>query len=106
MVAPAYLDETCSLIIAILERKSPAQLDGDFDDASATGDLSEVESSLIGCAADLVGTYATVLGADFAQAFGQFLPCMAKYYDPCFSPTDRNNAIGSLAEVINGLGAA
>ncbi|KAI9627389.1 hypothetical protein KEM48_009876 [Puccinia striiformis f. sp. tritici PST-130] len=78
MVAPAYLDETCSLIIAILERKSPAQLDGDFDDASATGDLSEVESSLIGCAADLVGTYATVLGADFAQAFGQFLPCMAK----------------------------
>ncbi|KAI9613009.1 hypothetical protein H4Q26_010280 [Puccinia striiformis f. sp. tritici PST-130] len=75
MVAPAYLDETCSLIIAILERKSPAQLDGDFDDASAT-------------------------------AFGQFLPCMAKYYDPCFSPTDRNNAIGSLAEVINGLGAA
>ncbi|KAI9610516.1 hypothetical protein H4Q26_006658 [Puccinia striiformis f. sp. tritici PST-130] len=89
-----------------LERKSPAQLDGDFEDASATGDLSEVESSLIGCAADLVGTYATVLGADFAQAFGQFLPCVAKYYDPCFSPTDRNNAIGSLAEVINGLGAA
>ncbi|POV97258.1 hypothetical protein PSTT_15185, partial [Puccinia striiformis] len=106
----ADLDETCSLIIAILERKWPAQLDGDFEDASATGDflelISSVESSLIGCAADLVGTYATVLGADFEQAFGQFLPCVAKYYDPCFSPTDRNNAIVSLAEVINGLGAA
>ncbi|KNE92917.1 hypothetical protein PSTG_13706 [Puccinia striiformis f. sp. tritici PST-78] len=52
----ADLDETCSLIIAILERKWPAQLDGDFEDASATGDFLEVESSLIGCAADLLST--------------------------------------------------
>ncbi|OAV92267.1 hypothetical protein PTTG_27677 [Puccinia triticina 1-1 BBBD Race 1] len=106
VVAPTYLDEVCTLILTILERKSTAQLDSDFEEASATGDLSEVESNLIGCAADLVGTFATVLGADFAQAFQQFLPGVSKYYDPCYSPTDRNNAIGSLAEVINGLGAA
>lgn len=106
VVAPTYLDETCRLVLTILERKSTAQLDGDFEESSATGDLSEVESSLIGCATDLVGTLATVLGADFAQVFQQFLPCVAKYYDACYSPTDRNNAIGSLAEVINGLGSA
>lgn len=106
VIAPTYLDETCHLVLAILERKSTAQLDGDFDEVSATGDLSEVESHLIGCAADLVGTFATVLGADFSQAFQQFLPCIAKYYDSCYSPTDRNNSVGSLAEAINGLGAA
>ncbi|MBW0467502.1 hypothetical protein O181_007217 [Austropuccinia psidii MF-1] len=104
VVAPAYLDEVCHLILTILERKSSAQLDGDFEESSATGDLSEVESNLIGCASDLVGTFATVLGSDFAQAFQQFLPWVAKYYDPCYSSTDRNNSIGSLAEVINGLG--
>lgn len=68
--------------------------------------MSEAESHLIGCAADLVGTFASVLGADFAQAFVQFLPLIAKYYDQVYSPTDRNNAIGSLAEVINGLETA
>ncbi|PLW48719.1 hypothetical protein PCASD_03169 [Puccinia coronata f. sp. avenae] len=106
VVAPTYLDEACTMILTILERKSTAQLDGDFEEESATGDLSEVESNLIGCAADLVGTFATVLGADFAQAFQQFLPAVSKYYNPCYSPTDRNNTIGSLAEVINGLGSA
>ncbi|WAQ84763.1 hypothetical protein PtA15_5A336 [Puccinia triticina] len=51
-------------------------------------------------------TFATVLGPDFAQAFHQFLPAVLKYYDPCFSSTDRNNTIGLLAEVINRLGVA
>ncbi|PLW38666.1 hypothetical protein PCANC_16039 [Puccinia coronata f. sp. avenae] len=47
-----------------------------------------------------------VLGANFAQAFQQFLPAASKYYNPCYSSTDRNNTIGLLAEVINGLGSA
>lgn len=106
VIAPTYLDEACHFVLTILERKSTAQLDGEFEEASATGELSELESNLIGCASDLVGSLATVLGADFAQAFQQFLPWMAKYYDPCYSPTDRNNSIGSLAEVVNGLGSA
>ncbi|KAG0148490.1 hypothetical protein CROQUDRAFT_669862 [Cronartium quercuum f. sp. fusiforme G11] len=106
VVAPTYLDKTCHFVLQILERKSPAQVDNQFDEASAAGELSEVESHLIGCAADLVGTFASVLGSDFAQAFHQFLPWIAKYYDPAYSSTDRHNAIGSLAEVINGLGAS
>jgi hypothetical protein len=61
---------------------------------------------LIGSAADLVGTFATVLGANFAQVFQQFLPAVSKYYNPCYSSTDRKNTIGLLAEVINGLGSA
>ncbi|EGG06329.1 uncharacterized protein MELLADRAFT_43549 [Melampsora larici-populina 98AG31] len=106
VVSSTHLDETCHFLLQVLERKSPAQIDCGFDDGSVSGELSEVESHLIGCATDLVGTFATVLGADFAQAFVQFLPWIVKYYDPMYSATDRNNAIGSLAEVINGLGAS
>ncbi|KAI8455660.1 karyopherin Kap123 [Phakopsora pachyrhizi] len=106
LLAPTYLDGTYRYILQILERKSPAQLEGDLDETIATGELSEAESNLIGSAADFVGSFATVLGADFAQAFSQFLPAIAKYYDSCYSATDRNNSVGALAEAINGLGNA
>ncbi|PLW29932.1 hypothetical protein PCANC_25290 [Puccinia coronata f. sp. avenae] len=68
--------------------------------------ISHWQSLLIGSAADLVGTFATVLGANFAQVFQQFLPAVSKYYNPCYSSTDQKNTIGLLAEVINGLGSA
>ncbi|POW08844.1 hypothetical protein PSHT_09376 [Puccinia striiformis] len=82
MVAPAYLDETCSLIIAIWKE-------------------SRLPNSMLISSAPMP----LFLGPISRKPSDN--SCLAaKYYDPCFSPTDRNNAIGSLAEVINGLGAA
>lgn len=98
----------CTYIVQILERKAPCQQDADLVEEAtpATGELSEVESSVISAASDLVGTLATALGADFVTAFGQFLPLMLRYVDPAFSSSDRANTVGALAEIANGLGRA
>lgn len=102
------LEPICSYLVQILERKAACQLDPDeLDEASvATGELSEADSSVIACAADLVGSLATALSADFSTAFGQFLPHLVKYTDPKFSPSDRANTVGAIAEIINGIGGA
>lgn len=41
---------------------------------------AEYESVLIAAAADIVGSLASVIGPDFAQAFESFMPAMFKFY--------------------------
>jgi hypothetical protein len=65
----------------ILEQKALCQLDPDADDdVPEDEDTSEYESALISNASDVVGALASVLGADFAGPFGQFLPLIRKFY--------------------------
>ena len=111
LIVPEYVQPICEEVSKILQRKAACQLDDDEEedderDQQAGADQSEYDAALIGAAADLVGTLATTLGADFAPLFSGFLPDMVKYYDPARSTADRSTAIGSLAEIVNGMESA
>ncbi|GAA5827495.1 hypothetical protein JCM11251_003835 [Rhodosporidiobolus azoricus] len=107
LIAPTYVEQICTRISEILRRKAKCQI-SDEDDAEvvAAGEQSEYDAALIGAAADLVGSLATTLGSDFAQLFPAFLPDMVAYYDRERSMSDRSTAVGSLAEIVNGMEAA
>lgn len=110
LIVPQYVQPICEQVSAILQRKALCQTTNADEDEEEQGgaeaDQSEYDAALIGAAADLVGSLATVLGGDFAQLFGAFLPDMVKYYDPTRSTADRSTAIGSLAEIVNGMEGA
>ena len=100
------LDFIASSCIEILEKKSLAQQDPDADDeVDVDADSSEYESALISNAADVFGAMATVLGPDFAQAFGSVLPLISNYSGPKRTPAERSMAVGALGEIIVGLKA-
>lgn len=97
----------CEQISLILKRKAACQIDDDEDEAAVTaGEQSEYDAALIGAACDLVGSLASTLGADFAQLFPAFQSDMTAYYKSDRSTADRSTAIGSLAEVVNGMETA
>ncbi|POY75272.1 hypothetical protein BMF94_1642 [Rhodotorula taiwanensis] len=110
LIVPNYVQPICEEVSKILQRKAACQLDDDEDEEDEReqngADQSEYDAALIGAAADLVGSLATTLGADFAPLFSGFLPDMVKYYDPARSTADRSTAIGSLAEIVNGMEGA
>ncbi|KAI0311667.1 ARM repeat-containing protein [Amylostereum chailletii] len=102
-----HLEQLSTIAMQILEQKAICQQDPDQDeDEEAPEDQAEYDSVLISSAGDLVAAVANVLGADFAQAFGTFLPLITKYYKPGRSLSDRSSAIGCLAEIIAGLKGA
>ncbi|KAG8950732.1 hypothetical protein FRC04_007151 [Tulasnella sp. 424] len=99
-----YFNEICHNIQAILEGKSLCQQDPDADeDDEPLEEQAEFDSVLISATGDLVSSLATVLGQDFAQVFGTFLPLIAKYTSAQRSNTDRASAIGTLGEVITSM---
>lgn len=99
------LDDIATLSIEILERKALCQQDPDGDDENVNvdSDASEYDSALISNASDVFGAMASVLGPDFAQAFGSVLPLISRYAAPGRNVTERAMAVGSLGEVIVGL---
>ena len=103
VIAPNWLETTCTLTHLILEKKSPAQLDSESPEEEEDEEASEYESVLISAATDLVGALANVLGSDFAGPLREFLPQLAKFYTPGRSASDRATAIGSLGEIIVGM---
>ncbi|GAA6036695.1 hypothetical protein JCM8097_003433 [Rhodosporidiobolus ruineniae] len=107
LIVPNYVQPICEQLSLILRRKAPCQISDDDDaEAVAAGEQSEYDAALIGAAADLVGSLATTLGSDFAQLFPAFLPDMVAYYDRERSSADRSTAVGSLAEIVNGMESA
>lgn len=75
------LNEACTYTLQILERKALCQQDPDQDEADVLEEeQAEYESVLIAAAADIVGSLASVIGPDFAQAFESFMPAMFKFY--------------------------
>lgn len=109
LIVPAHLEEICKLVVDILQGRALCQMTGDEDEdeePGVTAEVSEYDAALIGSALDLVGTLATALGRDFSQLYQLFVPHMVKYYDSARPVNDRSTAIGTLAEVVNGLGGA
>ncbi|ORY33044.1 putative importin beta-4 subunit [Naematelia encephala] len=97
------LDEVANLAIEILKKESLCQQDPDSEEADVEADSSEYESALISNAADVFGAMASVLGPDFAQAFGSVLPLISKYSDAKRTQSERSMAVGCLGEIIVGL---
>ncbi len=96
------LDEVATFAIEILEKKSVCQQDPDEDDENvdADADSSEYESALVSNASDVFGAMATVLGPDFAQAFGSVLPLISRYSVSGWSLTwdMADNVVGGQAD--------
>ena len=76
-----HLELIATFAIEILEKKSLCQQDPDGNDENVVDDneISEYESALISNAADVFGAMASVLGSDFAPAFGKVLPLISRY---------------------------
>ena len=82
-IIEGHLDTICSNALLILEQKSMCQQDPDQvdeDEAPDEDEQAEYDSVLISADADLIGALAFVIGEDFQQAFGAFLPQLTKYY--------------------------
>lgn len=101
----AGLDEIATRAIEILEKKALCQQDPDEDDENVDvdADTSEYEAALVSNASDVFGAMATVLGPDFAQAFGAVLPLISRYSEGKRTNAERSMAVGSLGEIIVGL---
>ncbi|KAG8924491.1 hypothetical protein FRC02_010395, partial [Tulasnella sp. 418] len=99
-----HLNTVCEHVKQILEGKSLCQQDPDAEEGDEVlEDQAEFDSVLISAASDLIATLATVLGPDFVQVFGTFLPLIAKYTAKHRSNTDRASAIGTIGEIITGM---
>ena len=90
VVVPKHLDTVCNLVLQILQRKAPCQLDTDEEEAPVDqpAEQSEYDALLICSACDLVAALAKALGSDFTQAFGPFFPEIAKYYVSSVLPAE------------------
>ena len=112
IIVPKHLDTICTFAIQILQKKAPCQRDGDEDEeepaaeADVPAEQSEYDALLICSACDLVAAIAKALGGDFKQAINDFLPELAKYYNPARTTTERSTAVGSLAEIVEAMGQA
>jgi hypothetical protein len=100
------LDTLCTHAARILEGKSLCQVDPDDDEEEPAGspeELAELDGMLISSCMDLVSALATVLGPEFGQAFGTFLPLLSQYYGEKQSRNERTVTIGTLGEIMTNM---
>ncbi|KAG5518421.1 hypothetical protein PMAC_002815 [Pneumocystis sp. 'macacae'] len=103
-------------ILQILKKQHTCQLDEDVDDLINNNyenddyvenddkDSAEYDTLLIESAIDVLVSIALVLGEEFSQPFGIFLPHILKYYES-ETVSDRAMVVNGLGEVIEGLKA-
>jgi len=100
------LDTLCTHAARILEGKSLCQVDPDDEEDESVGspeELAELDGMLISSCMDLVSALASVLGPEFGQAFGTFLPLLNRYYGEKQSRNERTVTIGTLGEIITNM---
>ena len=104
-LAENYLEQMVNFATEILEGKALCQQDPDQDEEEAdeTEDQAEYDQVLISAASDLVASFASILGPDFAQLFGQLFPLLSKYYSKNRSLSERTSTIGCMGEIITGM---
>jgi hypothetical protein len=87
----------------ILNGKHLAQQDAD-EESLEPEELAELDGVLVSSAGDVVGALASVLGPNSFESLGQmFLPQISKYYKPQSQTAERSMAVGTLAEVAQGM---
>ncbi|KAJ3214756.1 hypothetical protein HK099_006680 [Clydaea vesicula] len=66
-------------------------------------DQSEQDALVISAAADVICAISLVLGEQFLNDYKHFHPYVVKYFKPTRSASERSMAIGTIAEVAEGL---
>ncbi|ELK11218.1 Importin-4 [Pteropus alecto] len=102
---PGRLAELCNMLKAVLQRKTACQ-DTD-DDEEEDEDQAEYDAMLLEHAGEAIPALASVAGGDaFAPFFAGFLPLLLCKTKQGCTVAEKSFAVGTLAESIQGLGAA
>ncbi|XP_076983214.1 importin-4 isoform X3 [Tamandua tetradactyla] len=100
---PGRLAELCSMLKAVLQRKITCQ-DADEEDDD---DQAEYDAMLLEHAGETIPALAAAAGGDtFAPFFAAFLPLLLCKTKQGCTVAEKSFAVGTLAESIQGLGAA
>ncbi|KAL0602788.1 Importin-4 [Plecturocebus cupreus] len=102
---PGRLAELCSMLKAVLQRKTACQ---DTDEAEEEEeDQAEYDAMLLEHAGEAIPALAAAAGGDsFAPFFAGFLPLLLCKTKQGCTVAEKSFAVGTLAESIQGLGAA
>ncbi|XP_007947405.1 importin-4 [Orycteropus afer afer] len=102
---PGRLAELCSVLKAVLQRKTACQ-DTD-EEAEEEEDQAEYDAMLLEHAGEAIPALAAAAGGDaFAPFFVGFLPLLLCKTKQGCTVAEKSFAVGTLAESIQGLGAA
>uniref|UniRef100_H0X353 Importin 4 n=1 Tax=Otolemur garnettii TaxID=30611 RepID=H0X353_OTOGA len=103
---PGRLAELCSMLKAVLQRKTPCQ-DTDEEDEDEDDQQAEYDAMLLEHAGEAIPALAAAAGGDaFAPFFAGFLPLLLCKTKQSCTVAEKSFAVGTLAESIQGLGAA
>ncbi|XP_032963784.1 importin-4 isoform X2 [Rhinolophus ferrumequinum] len=99
---PGSLADLCNMLKAVLQRKTACQ---DTDEDDDDEDQAEYDAMLLEHAGEAIPALAAVAGGDaFAPFFAGFLPLLL--CKTSCTVAEKSFAVGTLAESIQGLGAA
>ncbi|XP_062945038.1 importin-4 [Cynocephalus volans] len=102
---PGRLAELCSMLKAVLQRKTSCQ-DTD-EEEEEEDDQAEYDAMLLEHAGEAIPALAAAAGGDaFAPFFAGFLPLLLCKTKQGCTVAEKSFAVGTLAESIQGLGAA
>ncbi|XP_075388120.1 importin-4 isoform X1 [Tenrec ecaudatus] len=102
---PGRLAELCSTLKAVLQRKTACQDTEEEDEDD--DDQAEYDAMLLEHAGEAIPALAAAAGGDaFAPFFAGFLPLLLCKTKQGCSVAEKSFAVGTLAESIQGLGAA
>ncbi|CAK6432536.1 unnamed protein product [Pipistrellus nathusii] len=101
---PGRLAELCNMLKAVLQRKTACQ---DTEEEEEDEDQAEYDAMLLEYAGEAIPALAAAAGGDtFAPFFAGFLPLLLCKTKQGCTVAEKSFAVGTLAESIQGLGAA
>nr|XP_020018519.1 importin-4 isoform X2 [Castor canadensis] len=101
---PGRLAELCSVLKAVLQRKTACQ---DSNEEEEDDDQAEYDAMLLEHAGEAIPALAAAAGGEaFAPFFAGFLPLLLCKTKQGCTVAEKSFAVGTLAESIQGLGAA
>ncbi|XP_028643192.1 importin-4 [Grammomys surdaster] len=102
---PGRLSELCNILKAVLQKKTACQDAEDDDDED--DDQAEYDAMLLEHAGEAIPALAAAAGGHaFAPFFATFLPLLLCKTKQSCTVAEKSFAVGTLAESIQGLGAA
>ncbi|XP_052047378.1 importin-4 [Apodemus sylvaticus] len=102
---PGRLSDLCSMLKAVLQKKTACQ-DAEEDD-DEDDDQAEYDAMLLEHAGEVIPALAAAAGGHaFAPFFATFLPLLLCKTKQSCTVAEKSFAVGTLAESIQGLGAA
>ncbi|EGF82165.1 hypothetical protein BATDEDRAFT_86921 [Batrachochytrium dendrobatidis JAM81] len=100
-----YVNALANMLLQLFRGEHSCQINEDFDESAGHDDdeLAELDALVISTAADALGGLAAALGPEYGSYFSPFFPLIAKHYQKSKPVSDRSMAIGTLAEIVDGL---